>query len=124
MRTLAGVEARRYARHPLFLAGARCWWLHGLGVQGPVAKTTRTQHGLGDAAFLPAFFLGLLGVYRRGPADPVDGPVRRAGRGAPTDGVARTAALCLACLVPGAVALAGSCGWTASSLLAGTRRPP
>jgi hypothetical protein len=107
LRTLAGVEARRYARHPLFLTGVALLVV----VTGIISKDLRNGTAdpafaaTGDMSFVPAFFLGLLGVLvghrlTRSLAQSAD-----AVEASPADGVVRTAALCLACLVPGAVAV-------------------
>jgi hypothetical protein len=103
LRTLAGVETRRYAKHPLFLIGSAL-----LGWVMFYASDTLGASAV-DATMLPAFFLGLLGVFvghqlTRSTARSAD-----AVEASPADGVTRTAALCLACLVPGLVAL----GWVA-----------
>ena len=101
LRTLAGVEARRYARHPLFL----------VGVALLIYLTATESYGgfdalSGGSTFVPAFFLGVLGVFvAHGLARSMAHSTDAVGA-APADGVTRTAALCLACLVPGAVALA------------------
>jgi hypothetical protein len=100
LRTLGGVEARRYARHPLFLLGVAAL------VVTMIIGLDDLDASVGDDTAVPAFFLGVLGVFvgyqltrsLLGPGDAVDA--------APADRVTRTAALCLACLVPGAVALA------------------
>lgn len=102
LRTLAGLEARRYARHPLFLAGAALLGWVTVVDSDDLAVAT----GAGDSAMAPAVFLGLLGVFvghqlARSLARSAD-----AVEAAPVDGVTRTVALCLACAVPGAVALA------------------
>jgi hypothetical protein len=105
LRTLGAVEARRYARHPLFLVGT------AMVIALMISATNSGQDDLdaapGELNIFPAFFLGLLGVFvalhlTRSMARSTD-----AVQAAPTDGITRTAALCLACLVPGAVAL----GW-------------
>jgi len=98
LRGLAGLEARRYARHPLFLTGVALLLL-------VMAIGSDELDASGDASVAPAFFLGLLGVFvghrlTRSMARSSD-----AVEASPTDAVTRTAALCLACLVPGAVAL-------------------
>jgi hypothetical protein len=115
LRTLAGVEARRYARHPLFLAGTALMVLVAGIISKDLANGTGTAQlmAVGDGAIAPAFFLGMLGVFvghrlTRSMARSAD-----AVEASPADGVIRTAALCLACLVPGAVALV----WLAWSYL-------
>jgi hypothetical protein len=101
LRTLAGVEARRYARHPLFL----------LGVALLIWVTATSSYGEAhvwylDVIFFPAFLLGLLGVFvAHGLTRSISQSSDAVGA-APIDGITRTAALCLACLVPGVVALA------------------
>jgi hypothetical protein len=104
---LAGIEARRYARHPLFLVGVAL-------LVGTATYSPGQLNSPGDTPTVePAFFLGLLGVLvgfqlTRSMARSTD-----AVEASPTDEVTRSAALCLACLVPGAIALA----WTAFALL-------
>jgi hypothetical protein len=107
LRTLAGVEARRYARHPLFLIGV------ALMVWVMVSITKGLADGTGDAQILlvsdgttvPAFFLGVLGVFVGHRLTRSMARSSEAVEASPADGVTRTAALCLACLVPGAVAM-------------------
>jgi hypothetical protein len=101
LKTLARVEARRYARHPLFLLGAGLLvWSSVVVSNDPDVSTSM------EFTIAPAFMLGLLGVLvgyqlTRSMARSAD-----AVEAAPADGVVRTAALCLACLVPGVVGLA------------------
>jgi hypothetical protein len=107
LRTLAGVEARRYARHPLFLIGvALMVWVMVNIAKGLADGTGDAQILLvSDASIVPAFFLGVLGVFV---GHRLTRSMARSGEAveaSPADGVTRTAALCLACLVPGAVAL-------------------
>lgn len=106
LRALATLEARRYARHPLFLAGvALLVWqmvMTSHDVAGAVDGVSAT---LVDPAILPAFTLGLLGVFvgvhltrsMASSSDPIEA--------SPTDGVKRVTAMCLACLVPAVAAL-------------------
>jgi hypothetical protein len=107
LRALAGLEARRYARHPLFLAGvAVLVWQMVVISQDAAGGVAGVSATLVDFAILPAFSLGLLGVFvgvhltrsMARSSDPIEA--------SPTDGVRRAAAMCLACLVPGVVALA------------------
>jgi hypothetical protein len=58
-----------------------------------------------DTAVVPAFFLGVLGVFVGHRLTRSMARSSEAVEASPADGVTRTAALCLACLVPGAVAL-------------------
>jgi hypothetical protein len=105
LRTLAGVEARRYARHPLFLVGAVL--MIALMVQATATGQDEVDAAFAETNILPAFFLGLLGVFVGVHLARSMSKTAEAVQAAPTDGVTRTAALCLACLVPGVVAL----GW-------------
>ncbi len=100
LRALAAAEARRYARSPVFLGGVV---LLGWGTASALGDLVDAG---GDLAILPAACLGLAGVLvghslTRSTSRPAD-----AVRAAPADGVLRTAALALAGLVPGGVALA------------------
>lgn len=87
---LARIEMVRYARHPVFLVGFALA-LASSGTYGP----TELDHQV-----VPAFFLGVLGlvvaarltVATEGASAVVDA--------APVSETIRTAALCLACLVP------------------------
>ena len=106
LRTLAGVEARRYARHPLFLIGvALLIWLTATESYGGFDARS------GGSTFVPAFFLGVLGVFVAHGLTRSMARSTEAVGAAPADGITRTAALCLACLVPGTVALAWAT-WT------------
>ena len=62
VRQLAAIEAKRYAKHPLFIVGALMCAGLSIGLPGPDEL---------DYAVIPAFFLGVLGFDRVGPADPV-----------------------------------------------------
>lgn len=89
---LTRIEATRYARHPLFLVGF-VLALASSGTYGPVEL---------DHQVVPAFFLGVLGIVvgnRLVSGSERSAPVIEA---APVSETLRTAALCLACLVPGA----------------------
>jgi len=106
LRALAVLEARRYARHPLFLAGvALLIWQMIVTSQDAARIADDVSATLVDVAIQPAFTLGLLGVFvgvhltrsMASSSEPIEA--------SPTDGVNRVAAMCLACLVPGAVAL-------------------
>lgn len=106
MRVLTALEARRYARHPLFLAGvALLIWQMIVITQDAARAADEVAATLVDVAIYPAFTLGLLGVFvgihltrsMARSSEPIEA--------SPTDGVNRVAAMCLACLVPGVVAL-------------------
>jgi hypothetical protein len=89
---LTRIEATRYAKHPLFLVGF-VLALASSGTYGPVEL---------DHQVVPAFFLGVLGIVvanRLVSGNERSAPVIDA---APVPETLRTAALCLACLVPGA----------------------
>ena len=95
--SLARADARRFARHPLFLFGA--------GALLALVIASLFQEGSGDPAplwptLLVAFFLGVFGFVV---AHRLTTSLRRSGDLAETSPVGqrqRTAALCLACLVP------------------------
>jgi hypothetical protein len=114
LRALATIEARRYLRSPLFLIGTALLVWSTIVATKDLLKNAPVDDP-GDLVFLPAFFLGLLGVlvgYQLARSLEASGETLQAG---PSDGVRRTAALCLACLVPGAVALLWI-GWVAVAL--------
>ena len=103
LRALAGIEARRYAGHPLFLLGV------ALLVGAASFSSGQLGASSGTATLEPAFFLGLLGVLVGFQLTRSMTRSTEAVEASPTDEVMRSAALCVACLVPGAVAL----GWVA-----------
>jgi hypothetical protein len=93
LRTLAWFESKRYAKHPLFLVGLVLAIMTSLGKSGPDEL---------DYHVIPSFFIGVLGIIVAGRlasatrrSEPVIGA-------APVSEFTRTAALCLACLVPAA----------------------
>jgi hypothetical protein len=103
LRVLAGMEARRFARHPLFLtcAALTAWSMYQLHAD---TYANRDVAAL-ELSLTPAFLMGLGGMvvaYRltrstRRSAEAVEG--------VPSDEPTRTAALLLACLVPFSVAV-------------------
>lgn len=107
LRTLAGLEARRYARHPLFLIGVvlLVWVMVSMARDLSDGTGDAQTLGVADGAIVPAFFLGVLGVFVGHRLTRSMAHSSEAVEASPADGVIRTAALCLACLVPGAVAL-------------------
>jgi hypothetical protein len=109
LRTLAAVEARRYARHPLFLIGVALL-IYLTATESYAGFDARS----GGSTFIPAFSLGVLGMFVAYGLTRSMAHSTEAVDTAPADGITRTAALCLACLVPGAVALA----WVAWSYMA------
>ena len=114
LRALAWAETRRFARHPLFLAGTALTVLSVI-----VTGDDRSYIRVGGS-FVPAFYLGVFGfavAHRlatslRRSADLV-GP-------APVPAVQRTAALCLACLLPAVVSLL----WLVTWVVTGEIWPP
>jgi hypothetical protein len=99
LRTLAWVEARRYAQHPLFLLG------FALLICSSVAISNDLDATFPDFKIAGSFCLGVLGVLVGHQLTRSMSRSTDAVAAAPADGVLRTAALCLACLVPGAVGL-------------------
>ena len=98
--SLAVVEAVRFARHPLFLAGVVASAISfGLLLPGEANNADRLNAGIS------ALFIGLTGMvvaYRRTASMRVSSDVVDS---APASPVSRTAALCAACLVPAAAGL-------------------
>jgi hypothetical protein len=89
--TLARLDAKRYATHPLFLVGLVLAIVTSAGQHGPIEL---------DYQVIPAFFIGVIGIIVAGrltSATRRSTPVIEA---APVNASTRTAALCLACLVP------------------------
>lgn len=92
---LARVEARRFARHPAFLVGCALgllvvFWI-GSEDNGPARL---------DFQAVPAFFVGIVGFVVAVRLTRSTGRSREVIDGAPVPVTVRTAALCLACLVP------------------------
>lgn len=99
---LARADARRFARHPLFLFGAAA--VAAAMVAG-IAQQSVVDVGAMEGTVLPAFFIGVFGFVV---AHRLTTSMRRTGDlvvTAPVEAQRRTAALCLACLVPMAVGL-------------------
>ncbi|GIG20209.1 hypothetical protein Cch01nite_09330 [Cellulomonas chitinilytica] len=99
-RTLVGVEARRFARHPLFLTGV------ALLVASMATASDDLDATVNEAGFLPAVFLGVFGTVVAHQLVTSMDRSADAADASPTGRAARTVALCTACLVPGAVAVA------------------
>ncbi len=96
LRALALLEAKRYARHPLFLIGLVLGIATSAGERGPIEL---------DYQVIPSFFIGVFGVVvaaRLAASTRVARPIVDA---APTSPTRQTAALCLACVVPGLAGL-------------------
>lgn len=97
--SLARAEARRFARHPLFVIGAG--FVAVLSVAGLVQGQPAGQDPMGNIVLI-GFFIGVFGFVV---AHRMTTSMRRTGDVAETAPVSlrrRTAALCLACLVPAA----------------------
>jgi len=117
LRALAVAESKRYARHPLFLIGAAATIF--FTVQQPVVHGHFRADVL-DMPLMPAFFLGVLGFVV---AHRLTTSLRRTDEVVatiPVEQRQRTAALCLACLVPAAVGLI----WMIGMLLLAAGWPP
>ena len=94
---LARLEARRFARHPAFLAGVA---LLGWGLWAGLNHKSTDAYSTGVE---PAFLVGVFGMVV---AFRLTQSTRRSSEAlnsAPTPAPVRTAALCIACLVPAAV---------------------
>lgn len=117
VRALGWAEAKRFARHPIFVICA-VLQLASAAAQA-VFRDTHRAPSVG-ATLLPCFLLGVLGLFVANrlarPADGAAGVLEAA----PTDENRRGAGLCLACLVPAAVALV----WFGWVLIAWTLWPP
>jgi hypothetical protein len=113
LRALGWIEARRYARHPLFLVG--------LGfLIFATASTANDRSSCCSNQIMPAFLLGLIGVFVGFGLARSMQRAEEAIRSGPTDGVLRTVALCLACLVPAAAASV----WLAAQFVIYAMWPP
>ena len=91
VRTLAWLEAKRYARHPLFLIGLALAVVFSAGRHGPIEL---------DYHVIPSFFIGVLGLVVATRLTTSTDLQRSVIGAAPVSETSRTAALCLACLVP------------------------
>lgn len=96
LRPLARIEAVRYARHPVFLVGF---------VLGAVLSAGRTGPMELDWQVMPAFFLGVLGIVVAARLTRSTDASEAVISSAPVPTTVRTAALCLACLVPATAGL-------------------
>jgi hypothetical protein len=98
VRTLAWLEARRFARHPLFLAGM------ALSVLGTLALGSGGSNELA-VGFPVAFGIGVLSTFAAFQLARATAVSDEAMAATPLSGVGRTVARCLACLVPAAAGL-------------------
>ena len=98
LRTMAGIEARRLARHPAFLIGV----VLAFGVLALLDILTHDPH-MGDLLsmpVIPAFFIGLTSLIATSRLTRSTEATAEAISTAPGTEARRTAALCLACFVP------------------------
>ncbi len=93
---LAWIEAKRFARHPLFLTG----FLLALAASGGEYGPAELDHQV-----VPAFFVGIFGLVVAARLAASTGGCEAVVDAAPITETTRTAALCLACLVPAAAGL-------------------
>jgi hypothetical protein len=102
VRELALVDAKRFARHPLFIIGnlANVALIYGFA-------RDRTAEPLGSA-ISPAFFLGVFGLIVAHRLTTSLRPSRELVDSLPSSRRRRTAALCLACIVPFLAGIASS----------------
>ncbi|MGZ4597772.1 MAG: hypothetical protein ACXV3V_12690 [Actinomycetes bacterium] len=94
---LARIEAKRYARHPLFLTGLALGTLASAGEHGPVEL---------DYHVIPSFFIGVLGIVVAARLTTSAHRSQPVIDSAPMSDTTRTLALCLACAVPATAGLA------------------
>jgi len=94
---LARIEARRFALHPLLWAGLVLGVVTSAGERGPIEL---------DYQVIPAFFIGVLGLVVANRLTVSTRRSRAVLDAAPVPDTTRTAALCLACLVPATAGLA------------------
>lgn len=111
---LARYETLRLLRHPLFVVAALLFVL--IAVTTPFSEYANADydtaaHGTEtnlDWPVLPAFFLGLGGLLAMNRITSSSGRAGDVVRSVPVPGPRRTLALCIACLVPAALALLGA----------------
>lgn len=112
--TLARIEVRRLLRHPIFVVAALLFIL--VSVTAPFSEYADADYDVSvdgtetnlDWPVLPAFLLGLGGLIamnRIARSSDRTGDLLRA---APATSLQRSLALCLVCLVPAGLALAGA----------------
>jgi hypothetical protein len=94
--SLGWIEAKRFARHPLFLTGFVLALSFSGGEYGPV----ELDHG-----FIPSFFVGIFGLVVAARLTASTRRFEAVVDAAPVSQTTRTAALCAACLVPAAAGL-------------------
>ncbi|MET0740771.1 MAG: hypothetical protein ABWZ26_04365 [Candidatus Nanopelagicales bacterium] len=106
---LAWIEAKRFARHPMFLVGLglAVWATVVIGSGGPASRgeVARGPENL-DFQVIPGFLVGVFGFVVAARLTRSTSRSQEVMRGAPLSDTVRTAALCLACLVPMSAGLA------------------
>lgn len=100
--TLARIEARRYARHPLFLLGVAAL----IGTAGAQLGNPSLAGDLSSFGFYAIVFIGLLGTLVGHHLARSTDVAREVVDVAAVPRATRTAAVCIACLVPAATAAA------------------
>lgn len=95
LRELAVADARRYARHPVFVVGA----LLSFGLTIPIVVTSREPDPIASV-ILPAFFLGVFGFVVGHRLTTSMRRTEELVNSLPSNLRLRTLSLCLACLVP------------------------
>lgn len=98
--TLARIEARRYVRHPLFLLGVAAL----IGTAGAQLSNGELLGEISSFGFYAAFFLGLFGALVGHHLARSTDVSREVVDVAAVPRATRTAAVCVACLVPAATA--------------------
>src|SRR4051794_12892550 len=111
LKTMAGIEARRLVRHPAFVIGVAL----AFGVLALLDFLTHDPY-MGDLLsmpVIPAFFIGLTSLIATARLTRSTEATAEAIGTAPGSEARRTAALCLACLVP----FAAGAVWTGIELV-------
>ena len=93
---LTRIEMKRFARHPLFLIGLALATMFSAGQYGPIEL---------DYHVIPSFFIGVFGLIVAARLTTATDRTRPVVDSAPITETMRTAALCLACLVPATACL-------------------
>jgi hypothetical protein len=117
LRALAVAESRRFARHPLFLFGAAATILI---TTADAVSAGRLNTDPISMTVAPAFFLGVFGFVVAHRLTTSLRCTNELVSTAPVQQQRRTAALCLACLVPASVGLM----WVVELLVIGAIWPP
>jgi hypothetical protein len=93
LRPLVRIEARRFVRHPAFLAGLTACVVF-------TATTAPTANGDVNSGFMAAFFIGVVSMLVTYFQTRSTRLAREALDASPTSVTQRTAAMCLVCLIP------------------------